>query len=52
MSDSKPSKKEVKPRLRFSEKQRTVVLVFLITFAVIYIYWIQSGIDENFVETL
>lgn len=49
MSDTKQQKPS---RFRISEKQRTVILVALIIFAVGFIYWIQSGIDQNFVETL
>lgn len=46
------TKIERKRRFRITEKQRTVVLLILIAFAIGFIYWIQSGIDSNFVETL
>ena len=49
MSESKES---AVSRLRISEKQRTAILIALIVFAVGFIYWIQSGIDQNFVDTL
>ncbi len=39
-------------QFRITEKQRTIILVALILFAVIFIYWIQNGINENFVDTL
>ena len=39
-------------KFTITEKQRTILLVLLIIFAIGFIYWIQSGIDDNFVETL
>lgn len=48
MNESSPPKKS-KPRI--SEKQRTVILLVLLSFTIGFIYWIQNGIDQNFIET-
>ncbi len=39
-------------KLRISEKQRTIMLVVLLLFSICFIYYIQHGIDNNFVEQL
>lgn len=39
-------------KIRISEKQRTVILVALLVFSIGFIYYIQHGIDNNFVEQL
>ena len=55
MSDSKSKNDtlaKVKKSMRISEKQRTLILILLIIFAVGFIFYIQNGIDDNFVETL
>lgn len=44
--------KSLKPRIKITEKQRTLILLVLLAVAVGFIVWVQSGIDENFVDTL
>lgn len=38
--------------LRISEKTRTIVLLILLIISIGVIIYIQTGIDNNFVETL
>lgn len=38
--------------IRISETQRTVILVLLLLFAVAFIYYVQNGIDDNFINQL
>ena len=49
---AKKTKPKAAPKTRISEVQRTVLLLVLLAFSIGFIIWIQSGIDENFVETL
>ena len=38
-------------RLKMSEKQRTVVLLVLLAFALWFIYWTRNQYSTNFLDT-
>lgn len=48
MNEEQPLQK--KRRFTVTEKQRTVVLVLLFLFAVVFIFWMKNSYSVNFVE--
>lgn len=38
-------------QLQFTERQRTIVLIFLLAIAVGFIYWTKNSYSDNFTDT-
>ncbi len=42
---------KIKSRFQLTEKQRTIILISLLIFAIGFIYWTKNSYNQNFIDS-